>query len=104
MQVGFWDTIASGASEAAKKVNWGDALSSAGSAIVNAHAATQVAKINAKANKLQSGDYLPAKSNQKYLKPAPSFLSENAPLIIGAVGVAGVVLLIVKMSAKKGAK
>jgi len=102
MQVGFWDTLASGVSNAASKVNWGDVATSAGGALINARSSAQIAKINAKAQKIQNSgmDYIPQSRRPKAL-PAQPLLSQNAILFLAAIGIGGAIFIAVKMSAKK---
>ncbi len=88
-----------------KKPSFSDTLINAGTALINAHADAQVAKINAKSAK-KYGYTPPDYSNASYSN-ADSFsgsdlLGKNGGLILGAIGVLGAVLVVMKMTAKKG--
>ena len=102
MQVGFWDTLASGISTAAGKVNWGDVASGAGTAVINAKSAANIAKINAKAQKYQNGgmDYIPQGRQSRAPQPQP-LLNQNAIMILAAIGIGGAIFIAVKMASKK---
>ena len=88
-----------------KKPSFSDTLISAGTALINAHADAQVAKINAKAaNKY---GYTPPSYSDASYSNSDSFsgsdlLGKNGGLILGAIGVLGAVLVVMKMTAKKG--
>lgn len=102
MQVGFWDTLASGISTAAGKVNWGDVATGAGTAVINAKSAANIAKINAKAQKYQSGgmDYMP-QGRQNKTPQAQPLLNQNTIMILAAIGIGGAIFIAVKMASNK---
>ena len=88
-----------------KKPSFSDTLISAGTALINAHAQAQVTKINAKSASKYGApiqDYQAAKYQNSDSFSGSDLLGKNGALILGAIGVVGAVLVVIKMTAKKG--
>jgi hypothetical protein len=90
---------------AAKSPSLTDTLINAGTTLINAHANAQVTKINAKSASKYGApvpDYTPAQYSDSF--SGQDLLGKNGGLILGAIGVLGVVLVAMKMTAKTGKK
>jgi len=90
-----------------KKPSFSDTLISAGTALINAHAQAKVTKINAKSASKYGApiqDYQPAQYQNYDSFSGSDLLGKNGALILGAIGVVGAVLVVIKMTAKKGRK
>ena len=103
-RLGDWTDIFTSASTKIADGSIADTLIKGGTAVIQAHSQLQLAKIQARGQKVDP-NFMPTPGN-RYHAPLPDstgmdLLGKNGPLLVGGLGVMGLIFFTVKMTAHK---